>query len=358
MIKSLSIQNFQSHKDSYLEFDPGCNVIVGSSDSGKTAILRALKKLKDNRPSGDSFRSNWGGETKIEIFTDDTHIAWIKDKEAEYVLGDTHFKAFSTDVPKEIQDALNLSDVNIQQQLDQPFLLTETPGAVAHHFNKVARLDKIDLGLQNVQRWINELTSAIGKEATKDKPATGLIKQLTEQETALQAYEYLDKMESEVEVLEDMEKALQAKESGKQRLEGLIEDYQENQKEIVSFEEIISDEKLVNQTLKLIEDKDKLDIEASKIDRLIVKLNSVKFQIQEYEQVTLLEEKVKQVLKLIEEKDKLDKTRTGIEKIIKNILTVGREKSEEELNLKDYQETFDKEMPDICPLCNQPIKKK
>ena len=348
MIKSLSIQNFQSHKDTCLEFDKGVNVIVGSSDSGKTAIIRALRWLVWNRPSGDSMRSNWGGKTSVELFTDDVHIIRSKDKEAEYVLGDTHFKAFSTDVPKEISDALNLSEINLQMQFDKSFLLTETPGAVAHHFNKVARLDKIDTGLQNVQKWIREL-----EQGVKYKKG-----QLEQQETALLSYAYLEKMEIEVEVLEGMEKQLQTKESGKQRLEGLIEDYQENQKEIVSFEETISDEKLVNQTLKLIEDKDKLDIEASKIDRLIVKLNSVKFQIQEYEQVTLLEEKVKQVLKLIEEKDKLDKTRTGIEKIIKNILTVGREKSEEELNLKDYQETFDKEMPDICPLCNQPIKKK
>jgi len=56
MIKYLQIQNFQSHKDSLLEFDPGVNVIVGSSDSGKTAVIRALRWLVWNRPSGDAFR--------------------------------------------------------------------------------------------------------------------------------------------------------------------------------------------------------------------------------------------------------------------------------------------------------------
>jgi len=65
MIKTLSIQNYQSHKDSTLEFDPGVNVIVGSTDSGKTAIIRALRWLIWNRPNGDSFRSTWGGDTKV-----------------------------------------------------------------------------------------------------------------------------------------------------------------------------------------------------------------------------------------------------------------------------------------------------
>jgi len=42
MINSLTIQNFQSHKNTTLEFDNGINIIIGQSDSGKTAIIRAL----------------------------------------------------------------------------------------------------------------------------------------------------------------------------------------------------------------------------------------------------------------------------------------------------------------------------
>src|SRR5512133_726261 len=157
MIKSLAILNFQSHEKSKLDFSPGVNVIVGSSDSGKTAIIRALRWIIWNRPSGDSIRSNWGGATNVLLETEEGIIRRAKDKTDQYELKlqggkDLVFKAFGTSVPQEIADFLNINEINLQGQLDAPFLLSESPGAVALHFNKVARLDKIDTGLQNIQR--------------------------------------------------------------------------------------------------------------------------------------------------------------------------------------------------------------
>jgi exonuclease SbcC len=41
-IQKLKIKNFQSHHDTEIEFGPGINVITGTSDAGKTSILRAI----------------------------------------------------------------------------------------------------------------------------------------------------------------------------------------------------------------------------------------------------------------------------------------------------------------------------
>lgn len=50
----LRIQNFQAHKDTTIEFD--CiTTIVGPSDIGKSAVLRALKWVAKNEPKGTSF---------------------------------------------------------------------------------------------------------------------------------------------------------------------------------------------------------------------------------------------------------------------------------------------------------------
>ena len=84
MIQKLNIQNFQSHKDTKLEFHPGVNVIIGQSDSGKTAIIRALRWLIWNRPGGDDFRSDWGGGTVVKIKIDAREIMRGKDKENVY----------------------------------------------------------------------------------------------------------------------------------------------------------------------------------------------------------------------------------------------------------------------------------
>ncbi len=41
-LKSLRLENFQSHKDLYVEFSDGLNIITGTNNAGKTAIFRAL----------------------------------------------------------------------------------------------------------------------------------------------------------------------------------------------------------------------------------------------------------------------------------------------------------------------------
>jgi exonuclease SbcC len=54
-IKKLSLRNFQSHRETDLEFSPGLNIIVGPSDQGKSAIIRALRWLFYNEPRGTGF---------------------------------------------------------------------------------------------------------------------------------------------------------------------------------------------------------------------------------------------------------------------------------------------------------------
>ena len=58
MIKSVSIKNFKSHKDSTILLTSGVNSIFGDSDSGKSAIIKALYWCINNQPSGDSFINN------------------------------------------------------------------------------------------------------------------------------------------------------------------------------------------------------------------------------------------------------------------------------------------------------------
>jgi chromosome segregation ATPase len=311
MIKSLIIQNIQSHKRTELEFDQGVNVIVGLTDSGKSTIIRAIKWLAKNRPSGDSIRSNWGGESEVCIRTEETRIIRRRsNRENCYIKDRQKFEALKTEVPIEIQNALNISDINIQQQLNSPFLLSETPGEVAQHFNRVAKLNKIDSGLQNVQKEINELNSIIGKEATKDKPATGLIKQLKDNEEALQGYLHLDKFEAEVEVLEGMENALHSKERSLLKLKATINDYEATVETIEDFETILVDEEKVNKILSWVDEREELK---SKLEKIFRWIRTIKLDQIEIARLVSLE--------------------------------------------IDLQKKFDREMGKVCVLCGQPIKK-
>ena len=134
MIKEVSIQNFQSHKDTHLEFHPGVNIIVGTSDSGKSAIIRTIRWVLQNKPLGDSFRSMWGGETKVTLTLPEGQITRSKDKSDKYTIEGPpklELEAFRTSVPEEVLNMLNINSVNLQFQHDPPFLISSTSGEVA-----------------------------------------------------------------------------------------------------------------------------------------------------------------------------------------------------------------------------------
>lgn len=63
--RKIILVNFQSHTYSELSLSKGVNVIVGPSDSGKTAIMRALRWNMFNDPSGVEFVRE--GESEVSV---------------------------------------------------------------------------------------------------------------------------------------------------------------------------------------------------------------------------------------------------------------------------------------------------
>lgn len=171
MIKKLVLKNIQSHRETALEFDPGINTIIGSSNAGKTAILRALYWLKYNRPLGiDTLASHWAltdkGNLKDEMSIEfengnGTVIRRRTSKENQYIVNGKILNVVKSDVPAEVESAVSLTDTNIQKQLDEPFLLSETSGNVARYFNNIVRLDIIDRVLGNAEATRRRLKQEI-----------------------------------------------------------------------------------------------------------------------------------------------------------------------------------------------------
>ena len=158
MIKSLEIKNFQSHEHTKLDFHHGINVICGKSTSGKTAIIRALRWVCFNRPAGLRFLSNFteNGTCEVILKKENGSVGLRKDsKGAEYTLdGSRHFSKLSTNLPDHVVETINLSEINFQDQLEQHFLITDTPGQVAATINKLTKIE-------NVDEWVSGLTTDI-----------------------------------------------------------------------------------------------------------------------------------------------------------------------------------------------------
>jgi len=169
MFESLTITNFQSHRKTKIDFDSGINVIYGLSQAGKTAILRALRLVIYNRPSGAKYFSNFitqKGQTQIKLFLDGKSVMITKSikrtKEGTKVLEGTEYgfdgQTFSpgTDVPMEIRDFLNISEINIQNQFDVPFLALSSPGEIARTINRITKLEKVDSWKSDLMKQVNE----------------------------------------------------------------------------------------------------------------------------------------------------------------------------------------------------------
>jgi exonuclease SbcC len=350
-IRSIHIGNFQSHKKSELDFHEGVNVIVGSSDSGKSAILRALRWVLQNRPTGESFRSNWGGQTDVTLVIDKGMevVRLRNDTTNGYRLGTSGFDAIKTEVPQEIQQVLNMDDTNCQWQHDPPFLLTKTAGEVAAFFNRIARLDQIDKSTANVNSAIREIEQDV-KHKEKDLEAD---------QEKLKQFEPLERLEAEVEVLEELEKDYDVTLRSLSKLNSLLLSFRTINEEIKDASKITSLEKPVNDLLQLIVDRDQLQAEAKKIDKLITSEYDLGVYIKEYEKVLPAGALIDELIVQVRERDAVQTELSQLSRLTIRATNNGNAIKDAEFVLKQTHKEFEIAFPagSICPLCNQEVKK-
>jgi exonuclease SbcC len=143
MITKLKLKNFQKHKDMTIELDRGVNAIVGQSDAGKSAVIRALNHALMN-PTGD-YTTHGEDEFRVGVWLDGKVIVRTKSKsENSYRMDKDLFESVGKTIPKEIADHIKLSPLNFQNQFDPPYMLSESGGACAREINSLSRLDMID----------------------------------------------------------------------------------------------------------------------------------------------------------------------------------------------------------------------
>lgn len=178
MFKRLRIKNHKSHEDTVIEFHSGVNAFVGIGQAGKTNIIRAMQLLFSNRPRGGSYFSNFAGkkgETEVELDTvEGNKIHLIKNirinKKGKKVVDWTQYRLNGEDaefesgleVPDKIREALNITELNIQEQIDSPFLITSSPGEVARAINRITKLENVDVWQKKLTQRVNSTNREIG----------------------------------------------------------------------------------------------------------------------------------------------------------------------------------------------------
>lgn len=175
-ITSVTLKNFQAHKDTTVQFDRGLNIIVGESNNGKTSILRGILWAIDNQPLGNDFIMAGENDCSVTInFSDGTYIergrtvkdtGYYKiryiDDNGKYI--DQTYRGFTNAVPVEVANVHQMPKVNITKdiethlnvlsQLDGPFLLTESPLVKASAIGRITGTHVIDAAIKESNKTI------------------------------------------------------------------------------------------------------------------------------------------------------------------------------------------------------------
>lgn len=145
MIESVTLRNVEAHEKKTVEFGPGVTCVVGETDAGKSALIRSLLWVALNQPSGANMVHFKKPFAKATVRVDGREVVRKRGKTVNlYSLDGKKFKAFGSSVPGEISSLVNISEVNVQRQLDGPFWFSDSPGKISRELNRVVNLDEID----------------------------------------------------------------------------------------------------------------------------------------------------------------------------------------------------------------------
>ncbi|MCX8131923.1 MAG: AAA family ATPase [Clostridia bacterium] len=186
-IRKVIVENFQSHEYTELDFDKGLNVIVGPSDQGKSALIRAIKWVLYNEPRGFEFIRHGTAVARVTLEMD-AGFKIIRERSKSknrYIVinpdgEEAIYEGFGNEIPKEVINAHGIpkvildadisSSLNIGDQLEGPFLLSETGSVRAKAIGRLTGIHIIDNAVrdsmtdlrrenQNLDRVNNEIES-------------------------------------------------------------------------------------------------------------------------------------------------------------------------------------------------------
>ena len=211
-LSELTLVNFQSHARSTLSFVPGLNVIVGPSDSGKTATIRGIRWATKNYPTGGAFRRLGTNGVQVQLnFSDGQQIVRQREKNGanRYMANEQLFEGFGTGVPLEVIEAHGMPDIvigdfktslNIAFQLEPAFLLGTSGPIAAKILGKLAGTEVVDTAMKDLngdlyRSWQEKVRTERQLEDTKQE---------------LGNYAYLPELAVKIERLTALDKQISA----------------------------------------------------------------------------------------------------------------------------------------------------
>lgn len=158
MISLLRLKNAQRHINAVFEFVAGVNVIRGSTDAGKSTVLRSLRWVCFNKPAKLNILRRGTSRTEVEIVFDGHTVcrARTKSKNLYYLDGREKRGFGKNNVPDDIAKLLNMDDrLHLQRQSDPYFLLAvNSPTERAKELERFTDLSIITRSIQKGRKTV------------------------------------------------------------------------------------------------------------------------------------------------------------------------------------------------------------
>lgn len=348
MIQSVEIENFQSHISTVLDLHPRINLLIGESDHGKSAILRAIYWCAMNRPLGSNF-INWSDEENISSVTiiNDHHTInrSVGKGLNAYFLDDDENKlsGFGRSVPQIISDALKLNELNFQRQKDVFFLINKSAPEVGRYLNTVIDLDVIDSSLTHANKRVKNIEQEI--DSAEKRIEIG--------KADLQRFKNLSNINEQLESFEQLENNLVSKQK---RLTSLITITDQIEKQNIIVKQFKKTSDLKHKLNDLIEkDQQVLNLidQTDELESLVDNIRKIKKQNKSNKKLVSHTDKINDLMTLrdliAQKKSKRDDLLKLCNFIIKEEDRIAFYKE----SLNTHQTKFNKLMPNICPLCGR-----
>lgn len=249
-ILEVTVEGYQSHVQSTFSLSPNLTVITGPSDAGKTAIIRALRWMAFNEPTGEAFlhtiRNPDGSvkeastQVKVSVtFDNGVTITKTRRKGKTTYTHSLYPESWEkAEIPPEIKEALGLvkqsygdfeTCLNFAFQLDAPFLLSETASTGAKVLGKLAGTEVVDKSISEVNKKTHQTRTEVSYQD----------KQIGEIDVALTEYFELDNQEAQLKQAEEAFTRLQEDKKKYDDLVALMNAYGTNtERRIALFDKV------------------------------------------------------------------------------------------------------------------------
>lgn len=159
--KSITLRNFQRHRDLKVSLKPGLNVIVGPNSSGKSSVFRGFRAACLNRWRPGHLRHG-KSYLRVVLEVDGQKVKAVRGKGKNSLsLGTKVYKATRTEVPPKVAALLNVGEENFQQQGDVHFWFNLSPNQVAVRLNEIVDLSLIDRSVSKAKSFATESTRRV-----------------------------------------------------------------------------------------------------------------------------------------------------------------------------------------------------